>query len=296
MVDVFKIIDYIKDSKTTVLIRGETGTGKELVAKAIHYNGDWAPKPYIPVNCAALNENLMASELFGHVKGAYTGAVSDKKGVFEAAHGGTLFLDEIGDIGKGLQQALLRAIESGEIQPVGSFKRHIVNVRIITATNRDIEDMVAKGLFREDLYYRINVVTINLPPLRERTDDIGLLALHFLKRYAAENKKQIDKISTDALNLLEKYHWPGNVRELENIIERATLFEEDDVLSVHSLPTILKQTVSTHPRRNINSLDQMSKSHIQEVLETTGGNKTQASKILGIDRSTLYRIMKRFKL
>ncbi len=296
MLDVFKTIHYVKNSITTVLIRGETGTGKDLVAKAIHYNGDRASKPYIPVNCAALNENLMTSELFGHVKGAYTGAVSDKKGVFEAAHGGTLFLDEIGDIGKGLQQALLRAIESGEIQPVGSFKRQIVSVRIITATNRNLEEMVIKGDFREDLYYRLNVVTINLPPLRERTGDIALLARHFLKKYAAQNKKHIEKISSDAMKLLEKYHWPGNVRELENTIERATLFEKDNVLSVHSLPGILKQTVSNHPRKNINSLDQMSKNLIQEVLETTGGNKTQASKILGIDRSTLYRIMKRFKL
>jgi transcriptional regulator with PAS, ATPase and Fis domain len=238
----------------------------------------------------------MTSELFGHVKGAYTGAVSDKHGVFEAADGGTLFLDEIGDIGKGLQQALLRAIETGEIQPVGSFKRKIVRVRIIAATNRNLEDLVEKGVFREDLYYRLNVVTVNLPPLRDRTDDIGLLAFHFLKQYSAQNKKQIDKISSGALKLLENYSWPGNVRELENIIERATLFEEDSVLSAQSLPSILKQTVSKKPRRNIDSLDHMNKNHIQDVLETTEGNKTQASKILGINRSTLYRIMKRFKI
>jgi DNA-binding NtrC family response regulator len=296
MADVFKTIHHIKDSRTTVLIRGETGTGKDLVARAIHYNGDRASKPYIPVNCAALNENLMTSELFGHVKGAYTGAVSEKQGVFEAADGGTLFLDEIGDIGKGLQQALLRAIETGEIQPVGSFKRKTVKVRIIAATNRDLEDLVEKRVFREDLYYRLNVVTVNLPPLRERVDDIGLLAFHFLKQYSVQNKKQIDKISSSVLKLLENYNWPGNVRELENIIERATLFEENSVLSVQSLPGILKQTVSKKPRKNINSLDHMSKNHIQQVLENTGGNKTKASKILGIDRSTLYRIMKRFKI
>jgi len=296
MVDLFKTIHHVKDSITTVLIRGETGTGKDLVARAIHYNGDRSSKPYIPVNCAALNENLMTSELFGHVKGAYTGAVSDKQGVFEAADGGTLFLDEIGDIGNGLQQALLRAIETGEIQPVGSYERKNIGVRIIAATNRNLEDMVEKGGFREDLYYRLNVVIVNLPPLRERADDIGLLAFHFLKQYSTQNKKHIDKISSGALKLLENYYWPGNVRELENIIERATLFEEDSVLSVQSLPGILKQTISKPPRRNINSLDHMNKNHIQEVLETTGGNKTQASKILGIDRSTLYRIMKRFKI
>ncbi len=296
MTEVFKTIHHVKDSRTTVLIRGETGTGKELVAKAIHYNGDRAAKPYVPVNCAAINENLMSSELFGHVKGAYTGAVSDKKGVFEAAEGGTLFLDEIGDIGKGLQQTLLRAIESGEIQPVGSFKRKVVQVRIIAATNRNLEEMVEKGQFREDLYYRLNVVTISLPPLRERIDDIALLAYHFLKRYASQNDKQIDRISPDALKLMEKYNWSGNVRELENIIERATLFEEGPVLSVESLPSIFKHSVSRSPRRNINSLDQMNRTHIEEVLESTGGNKTEASKILGINRSTLYRIMKRFKI
>lgn len=226
MTEVYKTIHHVKDSRSTVLIRGETGTGKELVARAIHYNGDRATKPYLPVNCAAINENLMSSELFGHVKGAYTGAVSDKKGVFEAAEGGTLFLDEIGDIGKGLQQTLLRAIESGEIQPVGSFNRKKVQVRIIAATNRNLEEMVKKGTFREDLYYRLNVVTISLPPLRERISDTALLAHHFLRRYAAQNNKQIDRISPDALKLMEKYNWPGNVRELENIIERATLFEE----------------------------------------------------------------------
>jgi DNA-binding NtrC family response regulator len=296
MSEIFKTIHHVKNSKSTVLIRGETGTGKELVARAIHYNGDRAAKPYVPVNCAAINENLMSSELFGHVKGAFTGAVSDKQGVFEAADGGTLFLDEIGDIGKGLQQTLLRAIERGEIQPVGSFKRRIVQVRIIAATNRNLEDMVEKGTFREDLYYRLNVVTISLPPLRERVNDIALLADHFLKRYADQNNKRIDHISPDALKLMEKYNWPGNVRELENIIERATLFETSPVLSVESLPSIFRHSVSRTPRRNINSLDQMNRTHIEEVLESTGGNKTEASKILGINRSTLYRIMKRFKI
>jgi DNA-binding NtrC family response regulator len=296
MTEVFKTIHHVKDSRTTVLIRGETGTGKELVARAIHYNGNRAAKSYVPVNCAAISESLMSSELFGHVKGAFTGAVSDKKGVFEAAEGGTLFLDEIGDIGKGLQQTLLRAIESGEIQPVGSFKQKKVQVRIIAATNRNLEDMVEKGGFRDDLYYRLNVVTVSLPPLRERVDDIVLLAYHFLKRYTTQNNKRIDRISPDAMKLMEKYNWPGNVRELENIIERATLFEESPVLSVTSLPSIFRHAVSISPRRNINSLDQMNRTHIEEVLESTGGNKTEASKILGINRSTLYRIMKRFKI
>jgi DNA-binding NtrC family response regulator len=296
MTEVFKTIQHVKNSRTTVLIRGGTGTGKELVARAIHFNGNRATKPYVPVNCAAINENLTSSELFGHVKGAYTGAVSDKKGVFEAAEGGTLFLDEIGDISKGLQQSLLRAIESGEIQPVGSFKRKMVQVRIVAATNKNLEEMVEKGTFREDLYYRLNVVTITLPPLYERVDDIALLAHHFLKHYAAQNNRQIDRISPEALKLMEKYDWPGNVRELENIIERATLFEKSPVLSVESLPNIFRHAVSRSPRKNINSLNQMNRTHIEEVLESTGGNKTEASKILGINRSTLYRIMKRFKI
>ncbi len=296
MAEIFKTIHHVKDSRTTVLIRGETGTGKELVARAIHFDGNRAAKPYVPVNCAAINENLMGSELFGHVKGAYTGAVSDKQGVFEAADGGTLFLDEIGDIGKGLQQTLLRAIDNGEIQPVGSFKRKHVQVRIIAATNKNLEHMVEKGTFREDLYYRVNVVTISLPPLRERLDDLALLASHFLKRYAAQNNKQIDHISPDALKLMEKYNWPGNVRELENTIERATLFEEGPALSIKSLPSIFRHSVSRPFRRNIHSLDQMNRTHIEDVLESTGGNKTEASKILGINRSTLYRIMKRFKI
>ncbi|MCA1785913.1 MAG: sigma-54 dependent transcriptional regulator, partial [Desulfobacteraceae bacterium] len=236
MMEVFKTINFVKDANATVLIRGETGTGKELVARAIHYNSHKASKPYIPVNCAALNENLLASELFGHVKGAFTGAISDKTGFFEAADQGTIFLDEIGDIGTGLQQALLRTLENKEIQPVGSHETKKVSVRILAATNKDIENMVEQGSFRKDLYYRLHVVVIDLPPLRERKGDIGLLAYHFLRQYGAANDKNITAISLAVLQKLEVYPWPGNVRELENTIERATLFETSQKLTLDSLP------------------------------------------------------------
>ena len=200
-----QLIQVIGPGESTVLVLGDSGTGKEVVANAIHNCSARASGPFVPVNCGAIPKDLLESELFGHRKGSFTGAISDRKGRFQLANKGTLFLDEIGDIGKGLQQALLRAIETGEIQPVGSFERKIVKVRIIAATNRNLEDMVERGVFREDLYYRLNVVIVNLPPLRERTDDIGLLAFHFLKQYSAQNKKQIDKISSGALKLLENY-------------------------------------------------------------------------------------------
>ncbi|MCP4023439.1 MAG: sigma-54-dependent Fis family transcriptional regulator, partial [Desulfobacteraceae bacterium] len=300
MMVVFKTINSIKNSKATILIHGETGTGKELVARAIHFNSDKASKPYLPVNCAALSENLLASELFGHVKGAFTGAIADKTGLFEAASGGTIFLDEIGDIGTGLQQTFLRALENGEIQQVGSFERKKVWVRIIAATNKNLEKMVEQGSFRKDLYYRLNVVIIDLPPLRDRKEDIGILAYHFLKQYSAQNNKNITHISQEALRLLENYNWPGNVRELENIIERATLFEISNEITVDSLPPVLTMPPLVSDKepssKDVKSLEQLSKKHIINVLEMTDQNKTQASKLLGIDRSTLWRIMNRLKM
>ena len=300
MMTIFKIINKVKDSKTTVLIRGETGTGKELVARAIHFNSDKASKPYLPVNCAALNENLLASELFGHVKGAFTGAISDKTGLFEAANGGTIFFDEVGDIGAGLQQTFLRVLENGEIQPVGSFKRKKVSVRIIAATNKNIEEMVEQGSFRKDLYYRLNVVIIDLPPLRKRKGDIGILAHHFLKQYSAQNNKNLEQISQEVMRLLENYEWPGNVRELENIIERATLFEVSNEITKHSLPPVLTTSNSISDMdsssKDITSLEQLTKKHIMKILQRADNNKTQASKLLGIDRSTLWRIMNRLKI
>ena len=298
MIAVYRMIEQIKDSKTTMLLRGETGTGKELVARAIHFNSVRAANPFIPLNCAALSENLAGSELFGHVKGSFTGALRDRRGIFEMAEGGTIFLDEIGDIGLGLQQVLLRVLEDGEIQPVGSTERKKVSVRIIAATNRNLEQLVREGKFREDLYYRINVVAVDLPPLRERREDIGVLARHFLHKYTVENGKQLRGISPEALALLEAAPWPGNVRELENVIERAVLLADDDEINPGHLPRHLR-----HPSpeelgasESDGSLEQVGRNHIIDVLRSTEGNKAKASAILGINRTTLWRMMQKLKI
>ena len=298
MIAVYRMIDQVKDSRTTVLLRGETGTGKELVARAIHFNSVRAANPFIPLNCAALSENLAGSELFGHVKGSFTGAFRDRRGIFEMAEGGTIFLDEIGDIGLGLQQVLLRVLEDGEIQPVGSTERKKVSVRIIAATNRNLEQLVREGKFREDLYYRINVVAVDLPPLRERREDIGVLARHFLHKYTVENGKQLRGISPEALALLEAAPWPGNVRELENVIERAVLLADDDEINPGHLPRHLQHPPPAEPggSESDGSLEQGGRNHIIEVLRSTEGNKAKASAILGINRTTLWRMMQKLKI
>lgn len=298
MVRVYRVIEQIKDAKTTVLLRGETGSGKELVARAIHFNSVRAAQPFIPVNCAALTENLAGSELFGHAKGSFTGAIRDKRGIFEMAEGGTIFLDEIGDMGPGLQQVFLRVLESGEIQPVGSTERKKVAVRIVAATNRNLEQMVKADKFREDLYYRVKVMEIYLPPLRERREDIGILARYFLKKYAEENGKRIDVISAEALDLLEAYAWPGNVRELENVIERAVLLTDVREISPANLPPQFHDSLPLDPCNRIpdHSLEQIGRNHIIEVLRSTDGNRAKASSILGINRTTLWRMMQRLKI
>ena len=298
MIAVYRMIEQVKDSRTTVLLRGETGTGKELVARAIHFNSVRAANPFIPLNCAALSENLAGSELFGHVKGSFTGAFRDRRGIFEMAEGGTIFLDEIGDIGLGLQQVLLRVLEDGEIQPVGSTERKKVSVRIIAATNRNLEQLVREGKFREDLYYRINVVAVDLPPLRERREDIGVLARHFLHKYTVENGKQLRGISPEALALLEAAPWPGNVRELENVIERAVLLADDDEINTGHLPRHLQHPPPAEPggSESDGSLEQVGRNHIIEVLRSMEGNKAKASAILGINRTTLWRMMQKLKI
>ena len=298
MIAVYRMIEQVKDSRTTVLLRGETGTGKELVARAIHFNSVRADNPFIPLNCAALSENLAGSELFGHVKGSFTGAFRDRRGIFEMAEGGTIFLDEIGDIGLGLQQVLLRVLEDGEIQPVGSTERKKVSVRIIAATNRNLEQLVREGKFREDLYYRINVVAVDLPPLRERREDIGVLARHFLHKYTVESGKQLRGISPEALALLEAAPWPGNVRELENVIERAVLLADDDEINPGHLPRHLRHPPPAEPggSESDGSLEQVGRNHIIEVLRSTEGNKAKASAILGINRTTLWRMMQKLKI
>jgi DNA-binding NtrC family response regulator len=299
MIDIFKTIHKVKDSKATVLILGETGTGKELVARAIHFNSVRRESPFLPVNCGALNEALLESELFGHVKGAFTGAIRDKRGVFEVAHGGTIFLDEIGDVSVGLQQALLRVLENGEIQPVGSTMRKRVDVRVVAATNKDLPQMMAAGTFRQDLYYRLNVITVELPPLRERADDIAILANHFLKKYAAENGKEIRGFSGETMRLLEGYRWPGNVRELENAMARATLLETGGEVRPESLPLGIRrgrEASEASMDEDLRTLEEVGRSYIMRVLQKTGMNKARAAEILGINRTSLWRMIQRLKI
>jgi len=299
MIDVYKTIDRVKDSKATVLILGETGTGKELVARAIHYNSIRSEKPFLPVNCGALAESLLESELFGYVKGAFTGAARDKQGVFEVADGGTVFLDEIGDISARLQQVLLRVLENGEIQPVGATTRKKVDVRIVAATNKNLEEMIKTGSYREDLYYRLNVITLRLPPLRERREDIATLAGHFLRKYCANNEKAITGLSKEVLRLLEQYAWPGNVRELENLIERATLLETTSEITRESLPEHIRTATDKGLLANdedLQTLEEMGRAYIIKVLGKVNGNKVRASEILGINRTSLWRMIQRFKI
>lgn len=229
-------VKKIANSKSNVLLLGETGTGKELIARAIHYNSARKDNPFVPINCSAIPENLLESELFGHVKGAFTGAAGSKRGLFEEANGGSLFLDEIGELSQQLQAKLLRVIDDGQVRPVGGVQSRTVDARIIAATNRDIVKAVHEGLFREDLYYRINVVTITLPPLRDRKEDILILARHFLEKYSQEIGKQVKSIDDAALRILMAYNWPGNVRELRNIIERAVLITDSNTIFPEHLP------------------------------------------------------------
>jgi len=228
MQEVFRLVERVADSRASVLIRGESGTGKELIARAIHYNSSRAQKPFVPVACVALSEQLLESELFGHEKGAFTGAISQKPGRFEMAHMGTLFLDEIGDIPGQVQMKLLRVIQEREFERVGGLKSIKVDVRLITATNQDLEKAVKEGKFREDLYYRLQVVQIYLPPLRDRMEDVPLLVEHFIEKYAKDNGKSIKYASPEALEAMMRYKWPGNVRELENAIERAVVLADPD--------------------------------------------------------------------
>ncbi len=291
---VFDLIRRVADSPTNVLITGESGTGKELVAKAIHYNSDRRHAPFVPVNCAAIPEALLESELFGHVKGAFTDAKMDKRGLFEEAHTGTLFLDEISELPIMLQAKLLRAIQEREIRRVGATKPIAVDVRIIAATNLNLAEEVRAKRFREDLYYRLNVIEIRLPPLRERREDIPLLVDAFLKKCAEARGKQVQGVSEAALALLVDYAWPGNVRELENVIERAVTLSRGDKIVPEDLPSAIQgargeRRILDEAAERTLSLEAMEKEYILRILEKTGGNKYQAAHILGIDRKTLYR-------
>lgn len=282
---VTNIIERVKDNKATVLVKGESGTGKELVARAIHYSGKYSRAPFIAVNCGAIPENLQEAELFGYKKGAFTGANENRNGFFQAAEGGTLFLDEIGTASLAVQTKLLRALQEKEITKVGSQKTEKVDIRIIAATNADLLEDIKKKDFREDLYYRLTVVEINVPPLRERRSDIPLLVEKFLRKYGVEYKDRLLRIAPEAIQVLERYHWPGNIRELENIVQRAVIMS-DGVIGVKDLPDFLKFQID-FPDTGFVPLRDMERKYVQRVLNHTQGNKTKAAEILQIDRKTL---------
>ncbi|HTV03548.1 MAG TPA: sigma 54-interacting transcriptional regulator [Luteitalea sp.] len=292
----YEQVAQVARTNTTVLIRGESGTGKEMIAHAIHYSSSRARKPFIRVNCGALPDTLIESELFGYEKGAFTGAQTRKKGRFELAEGGTLFLDEIGDLNPQTQVKLLRVLQEREFERLGGTTTIKVNVRLIAATHRDLETAIADGGFREDLYYRLNVFTIFAPPLRERKADVMLLADHFLEKYSAEHGNQIKRISTPAIDMLVSYHWPGNVRELENTIERAVLVCNGSVIHAHHLPPTLQtaEASGTVPRLSLTeSVESYEKDLLQDAVKTTRGNGAKAAKLLNTTERILhYKIQK----
>ena len=281
-------IAMVAPSDATVLIHGDSGTGKELVARALHASSARRDKPLVTLNCAALNESLLESELFGHEKGAFTGADKRREGRFVEADGGTLFLDEIGDISPLMQVRLLRAIQEREVQRVGSNQTIAVDVRLIAATHRDLAEEVSAGRFRQDLYYRLNVVTIEMPALCQRREDIPLLAEHFLQRFAARNRKAVKGFTPQAMDLLIHYDWPGNIRELENAIERSVVLLTGEYISERELPMAIAATpIKTEFSGEIQPLVDVEKEVILAALEKTGGNKTEAARQLGITRKTL---------
>jgi len=305
MHQIFDLVKRVSQTPTNVLVTGESGTGKEVVAKAIHYNGPLKDKPFVTINCGAIPENLMESEMFGHKKGSFTGAVVDKAGLFEVADGGTLFLDEVGELPVTIQVKLLRAIQERVIRRVGATEDMKVDVRIIAATNRNLEEMVQKGTFRQDLFYRLNVINIKTPSLRERRDDIPLLAAHFLKKYNERLNKNIGGISTEAMEILKKYDYPGNVRELENLIERTVALEGGAMILPESLPPMVN-TISGRKMASSNEIEigtegvdldkvmgQIEKELLIKAIHTAGGVKKRAAKLLHISfRSMRYRIEK----
>jgi Nif-specific regulatory protein len=293
---VYEQIAQVATSNTTVLVRGESGTGKELIANALHYNSPRAKQPLLKVSCAALPDSLIEAELFGHEKGAFTGATARKKGRFELADGGTLFLDEIGDINLSTQVKLLRVLQEKEFERLGGTATIKSNVRLIAATNADLEKAIAAGTFREDLHYRLNVFTIFVPPLRERKPDILLLADTFLEKYSIEHRKTIKRISTPAIDMLMAYHWPGNVRELENSIERAVLVCDENVIHAHHLPPSLQtgeQSGTTTRVTLAEAVASYEKDLIQDALKTTRGNRVQAAQLLdSTERIVSYKVKK----
>ena len=293
MLAVYKQIAYAADSVAPVLIQGESGTGKELVARAIHTHSARASRPFVAVNCGAIPETLLESELFGHVRGAFTGAVADRKGVFEQAHGGTVFLDEIGDMVPAMQVKLLRVLQDGDVRPVGSNRALHTDARVVAATNVDLERAVAEQRFRQDLYYRLSVIVIRIPALRDRREDISLLIEQFVRNASVRTGRQVT-ISPEAVAALSGYRWPGNVRELENTIERLVVFSRGRI-ELPDLPEAMLAAPSLEERmfQDLPTLDELERRYLIHVLEAVGGNRSRAAEALGIDRRTLYRMAER---
>ena len=296
ILEVFSLIEKVAPSSSTVILYGGSGTGKELVAKAIHYHGPRAHKPFIPFNCGAIPESLVESELFGHTKGAFTGAIQAKRGLFEEADGGTIFLDEISTLPPAAQVKLLRVLQEKEVMRVGSTDRTKIDVRVIAATNENLEANMKLGKFREDLFYRLQVFPIVLPDLKDRSEDIPLLAYHFLDIYTKATQKPLKGISKDAMNFLLEYHWPGNVRELENVIERAVIMADQEYLTPQDLPDYLREEFTNLIKRGVKarkSLEEIKEEYISQILGETGGNKRVAAEILRVNPRTLYRFEKK---
>ena len=294
MQEIYELISDIAETDSTVLIQGESGTGKELIARAIHFNSHRKNKPFIIANCSAYSQNILESERFGHEKGSFTGAIRRKIGRFELAHGGTIFLDEIGEVSPPTQILLLRVLQDHRFERVGGEETLEVDVRVISATNKNLIEEMKKGTFREDLYYRLNVIPIFTPPLRERKDDLPLMASHFLKKFSYERGKEIMNFSPDVMDILLTHSWPGNVRELENVIEHAIIIAKQDKIVLKDLPQYLIQRPL--PEQELGSLQDFEKTLILKTLEETRWNKHQTAKKLKINRSTLYGKMKRYSL
>jgi DNA-binding NtrC family response regulator len=298
--DVFAMVESVAPTDVTVLITGESGTGKELVARAIHTRSERSSRPFIAINCAALAESLLESELFGHVKGSFTGAVASRRGLFEEASGGTLFLDEIGELSPATQVRLLRVLQEGEIRPLGANESRKVDVRIIAATHRDLQAEVQRKTFRQDLFYRLNVVSIHLPALRERVPDLPALAHHFVKKSSARFEKSVNKIDPEALERLCAYAWPGNVRELENAMERAVVLARSDTVTPDLLPSELRPSTEVRTRSSnapqlplSDARTEFERNYITSVLTRAEGNTAEAARLAGVDRSNFRRLLKR---
>ncbi len=307
MLEVYRMIDSVAHSTSTVLLQGESGIGKELVARAIHSRGSRSVKPFIAVNCSAIPETLVESELFGHMRGSFTGAVATKMGLFEAADNGTILLDEVGELQLHVQVKLLRVLQEGEVKRVGATDSVKVDVRVIAATNVDLHRAMLEGAFREDLYYRLNVIKIPIPPLRQRIEDIPLLAYHFLRKYALRSGRDIRRISLEAMRALRGYTWPGNVRELENAVERSVVMARSDVITPADLPDSVVSSKDTTISQNMlfdlqfaeakhKVVDNFEKEYVQEVLRRAGGNISEAARQAGLDRSNFRRIAKKYNL